>query len=427
VSTPAIQVENLAKLYRLGRRDEGSRTLVEAVGRMALAPWRNFRQLRNLTHFDDAATNAANDILWALRDVSFAVAPGEVVGIIGHNGAGKSTLLKILSRITLPTQGRVVVHGRLASLLEVGTGFHPELSGRDNIYLNGAILGMTRREIQQRFDAIVAFAEIEKFLDTPVKRYSSGMYVRLAFAVAAHLEPEILVVDEVLAVGDTQFQRKCLGKMNEVSRQDGRTVLFVSHNLGAVTQLCTRAILFERGRIVQDGPAEQVVAKYLAQGGDARVTFKDAPSRAPAQLLSVRLLDHHGAESVNLDMRFPFTVEVEYNIAAPLTTLDLALRLHRADGTAVLTTLPAHTDAEAVQRVAQGRWRGRVTLPGMLLYPGDYYWSAALHEDRGPLYDERRYCLQFNVAATNAAHTRYGDFTSQGAVALALPWTVEKL
>ena len=214
MSTPTIRVENISKLYRLGSNDEKPQTLVQLFGRLVTAPVRNFRKLRSLTHFEDASS--AKDVLWALRDVSFEVEQGEVMGIIGHNGAGKSTLLKILSRIMPPSSGRAEIHGRLASLLEVGTGFHPELSGRDNIFLNGAILGMRRREIARKFDEIVAFSEIEKFIDTPVKRYSSGMYVRLAFAVAAHLEPDILIVDEVLAVGDAAFQKKCLGKMKDV-------------------------------------------------------------------------------------------------------------------------------------------------------------------------------------------------------------------
>src|SRR5215210_3576028 len=208
--------------------------------------------------------NGNAEILWALTDIDFEIAPGEIVGIIGHNGAGKSTLLKILSRIVEPTVGRVELHGRVASLLEVGTGFHPELTGRENIFLNGAILGMHRTEIKAKFDEIVAFAEVEKFLDTPVKRYSSGMYVRLAFAVAAHLEPEILIVDEVLAVGDAEFQKKCLGKMQEVSR-GGRTVLFVSHQTGAVAGLCNRAMLLDQGKVVEFGPTREVIGRYLGQ------------------------------------------------------------------------------------------------------------------------------------------------------------------
>jgi ABC-type polysaccharide/polyol phosphate transport system ATPase subunit len=255
----AIRVEGVGKRYRLGEAQTRFPTLRDALtsavrraGSIAFSPLRSFRE------------RARPETFWALRDVSFEVARGEVVGIIGGNGAGKSTLLKVLSRITEPTEGRVEIHGRVGSLLEVGTGFHPELTGRENTFLNGAILGMARREIARKFDEIVAFAEVERFIDTPVKHYSSGMYLRLAFAVAAHLEPEILIVDEVLAVGDAGFQRKCLGKMDDVARQ-GRTVLFVSHNMDAIHRLCTRSIMLERGRVVAEGPTAAVVSRYLSR------------------------------------------------------------------------------------------------------------------------------------------------------------------
>src|SRR5256714_11108201 len=230
---PAIRVDSLSKLYRVGARQHGYKTLRETIVDTCTAPWRRIRQsFVPRTEANETGVRLVGENFWALKDVSFEVQPGEVVGIIGRNGAGKSTLLKILSRITEPTSGRVELRGRVGSLLEVGTGFHPELTGRENIYMNGSILGMSRREIARKFDEIVAFAEVERFLDTSVKRYSSGMYVRLAFAVAAHLDPEILVVDEVLAVGDAEFQKKCLGKMDEVAHEKGRTVLFVSHNMG---------------------------------------------------------------------------------------------------------------------------------------------------------------------------------------------------
>ena len=268
MSDAIITVENLSKKYLVGHQSGGrSRSnytaLRDVIG----------REIRNVARKTVDAVRGRQVVqgdeveeFWALRDVSFEVKQGEVLGIIGRNGAGKSTLLKILSRITEPTEGRVLLRGRVASLLEVGTGFHPELTGRENIFLNGAILGMTRREIQKKFDEIVAFAEVEKFLDTPVKRFSSGMYVRLAFAVAAHLEPEILVVDEVLAVGDTEFQKKCLGKMDEVSRQEGRTVLFVSHNLAAVAEMADRALLLDAGAVAVDSCVADAVSTYLSKG-----------------------------------------------------------------------------------------------------------------------------------------------------------------
>jgi lipopolysaccharide transport system ATP-binding protein len=266
VSDTIITVENLSKLYYLGshiRDGRGFRHIIEDAVRHPLQWMKNYS--RNL--------NSGQDEFWALKDVGFEIKKGEVVGIIGRNGAGKSTLLKILSRITEPTTGRISINGRVASLLEVGTGFHLELTGRENIFLNGAILGMSKAEITRKFDEIVAFSEIERFLDTPVKRYSSGMYVRLAFAVAAHLEPEILIVDEVLAVGDAAFQKKCLGKMQEVSRTEGRTVLFVSHNIAAVTQLTTRAVVLDKGRLSFNGPTEKAVEHYVDAIGSDTTTF----------------------------------------------------------------------------------------------------------------------------------------------------------
>ena len=261
----AIRVEKLSKVYRIGKavqKINGHRSLVHT----AAAP---FRYLASTLRPPDD-----DEILWALKDVSFEVNRGEVLGIVGRNGAGKSTLLKILSRITEPTYGRAFINGRIGSLLEVGTGFHPELTGRENIYLNGAILGMRRSEIERKFDGIVAFAEVEKFLDTPVKRYSSGMYVRLAFAVAAHLEPEILLVDEVLAVGDAAFQNKCLGKMGDVA-QEGRTILFVSHNMMAIQQICRRGLLIKDGKVYSDGKTATVIETYLGDNSDSLVSSKD--------------------------------------------------------------------------------------------------------------------------------------------------------
>ena len=263
-----IKIEGLSKRYWLNHKSRGgNRQLREEITHWLGAP---FRMLRAAGKSRPAAAESSNEEFWALKDVSLDIQQGDVVGIIGGNGAGKSTLLKILSRITEPTEGRVEIVGRIASLLEVGTGFHSELTGRENIFLNGAILGMSRAEIIKKFDEIVAFAEVEKFLDTPVKRYSSGMYVRLAFAVAAHLEPEILLVDEVLAVGDAQFQQKCLGKMRDVSSKDGRTVLFVSHQMGTVRQLCSRAVLLKHGRVAEMGPVNKVIESYL---GDRTSTF----------------------------------------------------------------------------------------------------------------------------------------------------------
>lgn len=305
----AIVVENLGKRYRIGhqvRHDTLRDALVHGMRRFLPAPRR-----------DPQA--AGREDFWALQDVSFLVEPGEVVGIIGRNGAGKSTLLKILSRITEPTTGRITLNGRVASLLEVGTGFHPELSGRENIYLNGAILGMSRAEIRRKFDEIVAFSEVEKFLDTPVKRYSSGMYVRLAFAVAAHLEPEILIVDEVLAVGDAQFQKKCLGKIQNVARSEGRTVLFVSHNMAAVNSLCARAAFLENGRLVHYGDTTEAVALYFKDDGGAKEGAFLRPSPAPSlpvYVRSVMLKNRLGQPAASLENGSPFILRVGYECQA---------------------------------------------------------------------------------------------------------------
>jgi lipopolysaccharide transport system ATP-binding protein len=259
MSEIAIRVENIGKAYTIGLEDKKSETLFGAIKKSIAAPIRNFRNLKNLSDFSDTTRK---DLFYALKDISFDVMKGEAVAIIGHNGAGKSTLLKIISRITDPTAGKIEIFGRVSSLLEVGTGFHPDLTGRENVYLNGAILGMRKNEIDRKFDEIVDFAGVEKFIDTPVKRYSSGMRVRLAFSVAAHLEAEMLLIDEVLAVGDTAFQKKCLGKMNEVTSQ-GRTVLFVSHNMGAVKELCTRGIVLANGRVTFDGNINDSIVYYL--------------------------------------------------------------------------------------------------------------------------------------------------------------------
>jgi len=302
MSRPAIVVEHVSKQYRIGLRAKGKRSLHETVTDVLAYPFRRFRAL--------GGQMTEEDRFWALQDVSFEVPAGQVVGIIGANGAGKSTLLKILSRITEPTSGRAFLSGRVASLLEVGSGFHRELTGRENIYLNGTILGMRKAEINRKFDEIVAFAEVEKFIDTPVKRYSSGMHTRLAFAVAAHLQPEILLVDEVLAVGDASFQKRCLGKMSDVAKA-GRTILFVSHNMAAIESLCSRVILIEDGRLVVDDEPDVGVSAYLQRARLANaaedVTYLDIPENAPRYagsvptIHSIRLLDREGRQFQQYD------------------------------------------------------------------------------------------------------------------------------
>lgn len=329
---PAISVQNLGKMYRLNHQGRRSDSFREALTSAVTGPFRRFRQL--------SGRDETQEEFWALKDVSFEVQPGEVVGIIGRNGAGKSTLLKILSRIVDPSEGRVVLRGRVASLLEVGTGFHPELSGRENIYMNGSILGMKKREIDARFDEIVDFAEVEKFLDTPVKHYSSGMYVRLAFAVAAHLEPEILIVDEVLAVGDAEFQKKCLGKIKEVSTGTGRTVLFVSHNMAAVRSLCDRGIFLSSGRLIAIGTAPEIVDTYAS----AHIAIHAnnlaelaRPHGASMYMKRARLLVN-GVPSTVAPMDSSVGIDVWFESRMPISNPQVLVVIHGQDGNRLLHT-----------------------------------------------------------------------------------------
>lgn len=328
MSNPVIQVANLGKAYRLGQQDVQHTMLRDALFDIVKAPVRRWKEMREPSN--------AEDQFWALRNVSFNVNQGEVIGIVGRNGAGKSTLLKILSRITEPTEGSVTLRGRVASLLEVGTGFHPELTGRENVYLNGAIMGMTRLEIRRKFDEIVAFAEIEKFLDTQVKRYSSGMYVRLAFAVAAHLDPEILIVDEVLAVGDAEFQKKCLGKMDEVTK-GGRTILFVSHNMAAVRMLCSTCVLLDKGRTLGIGPSHEIIDRYMS-GEESRdrsdVRFS-RPGRAPIWITQASILND-GVRSSSVPLGSDLSLLINFD-AEPATLYPrVGFVISASDGTRVL-------------------------------------------------------------------------------------------
>lgn len=381
----AIRAQQLGKRYRLeGRRVPYRmlRDVVAGIARRVAAP--------------------AAESFWALRDVSFDIGEGEVVGVIGRNGAGKSTLLKLLSRVTRPTEGQAEIYGRVGSLLEVGTGFQPELSGRENIFLNGAILGMRRSEIARRLDEIVAFAEVERFLDAPVKHYSSGMYLRLAFAVAAHLEPDILVVDEVLAVGDVAFQRKCLGRMRDVATS-GRTVLFVSHSMPAIRQLCTRGLLIDCGRLVLDSSVGDVVTRYLtADGrvsGDGEIAI-DAPrvvGTGEARLRRVRLRDREGESVQGVFLGQPFTIEMTYEVSASIGDAAVEVGISTADGLRVVTS--ASIDGgRAPFRLDPGLWTLAVDIDVTLL-PGEYAVDVFLHHmEKGRLtIDWVERCLVFSA------------------------------
>ncbi|HEX8180979.1 MAG TPA: ABC transporter ATP-binding protein [Pyrinomonadaceae bacterium] len=416
---PIITAEHLSKRYRIGAHQASYLTLRDALARAASAPMRWLRR--------DESAEAART-LWALKDVSFSVRPGEVVGIIGRNGAGKSTLLKILSRITEPTSGRVDLYGRVGSLLEVGTGFNAELTGRENIYLNGAILGMRRTEIMRKFDEIVAFSEIDRFIDTPVKHYSSGMYMRLAFAVAAHLEPEILLVDEVLAVGDMGFQRKCLNKMEDVS-QHGRSVLFVSHNMPSITRLCPRTILLEQGQVVEDGPSAQVVSTYLGSGlGTTAVRewpdLANAPGNEIVRLCAVRVRNEAGEVADAFDIRRPIGIEMEYEVIQPGTVLVPNLHFYNEEGVYVFVAHDCDPEWRRKPRPT-GRYFSTAWIPGNYLSEGALVVGAALStHDPVVVHCYERDAVAFHIIDSLDGDSARGDFAQPmpGVVRPLLPW-----
>jgi lipopolysaccharide transport system ATP-binding protein len=380
MSDIAIQAEGLSKQYFIGKlQSKGQyQTLRDTLMDGLLAP---FRRAGKLLRGEATGAAELDEAIWALKDVSFEIKQGELVGIIGRNGAGKSTMLKILSRITEPTAGFARIYGRVGSLLEVGTGFHLELTGRENIYLNGAILGMKRTEIDRKFDEIVDFSEVEKFIDTPVKHYSSGMYLRLAFAVAAHLEPEILIVDEVLAVGDARFQRKCLNKMQTVGQQ-GRTVLFVSHNMPTITRLCERVILLDDGGILKDGPAHEVVSVYLNAGhGTVAIREWADPAQAPsgdvARLWAVRVKDANGRVTEAVDIRQMVMLEMEYEVMKSGYVLLPHFHLYNDEGVHVFATLDQDPEWRRRPRPS-GHYLSRALIPGNLLAEGTLFVHSNL-------------------------------------------------
>jgi len=422
MSSPIISAENISKRYFLGRsrdKSDGIRHVLESAVRSP------FRWLRE----HSLRTAKSQEEFWALDDVSFEIKQGQVIGIVGRNGAGKSTLLKILSRITKPTSGRVRLKGRVASLLEVGTGFHPELTGRENIFLNGAILGMSKAEIVHKFDEIVAFSEVEKHLDVPVKRYSSGMYVRLAFAVAAHLEPEILIVDEVLAVGDVAFQRKCLGKMEDVAKGQGRTVLFVSHNMGMVTRLCSHSMLLDKGRLTAMDSTETVISRYLSNGGElaGERVWSDPESRPGTRklrLLSVRATHSDGKATGIVDIRKPLYVEIHYEVLQELQYGRVGLRVSTSDGTDVFSSADISNEDWRSRRRAIGRYVSRCEIPGNLLNQGIYMVTVAADTPYVETFFVEQSVIRFEVEQTGGPGSHDVDKWI-GVVCPALNWDVE--
>lgn len=430
MSNLAIRVENICKQYNIGSAPGGSSTRVyyntfrETLANAVTSPFRRFKKGNGYQ------TAKNTETIWALEDITFDLEKGKVLGVIGRNGAGKSTLLKILSRVTEPTKGTAEIHGRVGSLLEVGTGFHPELTGRENIFLNGAILGMKRAEIERKFDEIVAFSEVEKFIDTPVKRYSSGMYLRLAFAVAAHLEPEILVVDEVLAVGDAEFQRKCLGKMSDVA-QEGRTVLFVSHNMSAILRLTEETIVLEKGRLVLRAPTTQAVDFYMSTGftqlGERVWTPEEIPGNAhPFEPLSVRIYDQQGRAADTIRSTEPFTIHMEYRLHAPISGLRIGVYLMTARGEYVFTSFDTDDPEkfESLRTRPAGVYKSICHIPSDMLNEGRYLLgvNASAYRIRRYFYDEQ--ALTFNVDAANAPGTQWPELRL-GPIRPRLEWQIQ--
>ena len=413
MSDVVISVENISKEYRLGALSHHSLIL-------DLQSWWAKCRGKEDPNSEISTNRIAldkekSDSFLALQDVSFEIKRGDLVGIIGRNGAGKSTLLKILSRVTTPTRGLITIKGRVASLLEVGTGFHPELTGRENVFLNGAILGMSKKEIRLKFDEIVAFSEVEKFIDTPVKRYSSGMYVRLAFGVAAHLEPEILIVDEVLAVGDAQFQKKCLGKMQEVGKE-GRTVLFVSHNMAAINRLCKSCILLKAGQIEGIGPSDIIIDKYMSGSGNEireRIwNLQEEPGNYLAKLLSIRIYNVSENHYEHIRLNEPIRIEMEIKIFEHIDELGFAIKIFASDGTVVVHSADVISDCSLKRQ--PGRINLKCTLPAYLLNEGNYSLSVGADIPNKQIIFSEDGVLRWNTMSTCAKMGRYQPSSWKG-------------
>ena len=419
MSNLAINVNNIGKQYNIFGEVNRYQTLREKITETLRSP------LKNLLH------PTGSETFWALRNISFEVERGLVMGVIGKNGAGKSTLLKILSRVVEPTEGRAEIHGRVGSLLEVGTGFHPELTGRENVYLNGAILGMKRSEIDKKFDEIVAFSEIEQFIDTPVKRYSSGMYMRLAFAVSAHLEPEILIVDEVLAVGDAEFQKKCLGKMSDVAGE-GRTVLFVSHNMSAVTRLTKECIILEHGRMTMRAPSAEAVDYYLShgfeKGGERTWEAAEIPADAhPFKPLALRVLNGKGQVVDSVRSVEPLTIEMEYRLELPITGLRVGIYLMTVRGDFVFTSFDTDDPEQFSQHAERkaGHYISRCVIPADVLNEGRYAIGVNASVFRVKRYFQDANAVVFNVNPTGAPGMHWVE-PRQGVTRPRLNWQIER-
>jgi lipopolysaccharide transport system ATP-binding protein len=417
MSKIAIRCEGLGKKYRIGKR-ERYQALRDKLAEAMYAP---FRKVSAAFRRNGQQNAEHENTIWALKDVSFEIKHGEVVGVIGRNGAGKSTLLKILSRITEPTVGQIAIHGRVGSLLEVGTGFHPELTGRENIFLNGAILGMSQAEIKRKFDEIVAFAEVEKFLETSVKHYSSGMYMRLAFAVAAHLDSEILMVDEVLAVGDAQFQKRCLGKMHEVAQKDGRAVLFVSHSIPSVLGLCQHGMLLDKGELSFKGSIEEAVGLYI--GGYAEtvgeVKFPIGEKETfEIKFARISLKNPNGEVTSQFGAREEITFEIEFVAQQVLNNVEIVIRIYTMQGTPVFSSIRSpHIPGS----IAPGKHIEQFKIPGLFLSPGAFFVYAACYRWNEKVMDEHHNCLRFEIEETGTHMAKYFG-APHGVILANFPW-----
>ena len=419
-----IEVNNISKLYRIGIRENKSESLGEYILNILTAPFRNFKKLQQLTRFEN---DADEDTIWAVDHVSFEVRKGEVLGIIGHNGAGKSTLLKILSRITEPTSGRIRITGSMASLLEVGTGFHPELTGRENIYLNGTLLGMNKREVDAKLDEIVFFSEVGKFIDTPVKRYSSGMKVRLAFAVAAHLDAEILIIDEVLAVGDADFQKKCLGKMNSLA-DSGRTVLFVSHNMEAIKQFCHSCLLIDKGKILYNGAIEECIEKYLNlnQKEGEHLVIENNPELS-AQFLEINVGDSKRTNISRIEKPEPVVFRISYRFNKRIQDSFVLFRITTVNGTALFTV----TDSDEpgpLDRFSRdvGKYQVKLTIASEVFQPGTYSFIGAIYTPGKKVIHRVRLPFTFNISASHQDEDWFLNKAKGGFLNLKAAWELEQ-
>lgn len=419
MTKPIIEIKGIGKKYNITHQRGGYIALRDVLAGILKNPFKFAKYKAK-----QIAGIATKEEFWALRNVDIEINKGDIVGIIGHNGAGKSTLLKILTGITPPTEGEIIMRGRVASLLEVGTGFHPELTGRENIFLNGAILGMTKKEIVKKFDEIVAFSGVEKFLDTPVKYYSSGMYVRLAFSVAAHMEPDILLVDEVLAVGDAEFQKKCLGKMEEVTHGEGRTILLVSHNMSAIKQICKKVIWLKNGQVEMVGQTDVVIDKYLGNARSQAVTIFHNEKPKVAQINKISILDKDGRPSSMIPITEPFKIEIDFSVTQELPSLVPSIYFYSQGD---LLMVSSETDSTGQYKThAPGRYTTTISVPAFLFNVGNYSFSTLLHNPYMEGFDSR-VDLSFEILSTDNPRAVTFKGHTPGKIALPLGFKTDKL